>query len=67
MEINEFKTEEIIVQKRKLRDSEPPKTPFGEVKRVDNAKILGIQLDNSLTFSNHVMMLSKKRTLKFFF
>jgi hypothetical protein len=66
MKLNPKKTEEIVVQTRRQPLPKPVKTQNREVSRVSSAKILGIYLDKSLTFKDHIEYIRKKSNSKIY-
>ena len=62
MQINISKTKEIVLGRISQDNLELLSTPAGTVERVTTFKLLGIHLDDTLTWSTHVNAITSKAT-----
>ena len=67
MQINISKTKEIILGRISQDNLELLSTPAGTVERVTTFKLLGIHLDDTLTWSTHVNAITSKATKRLYF
>jgi len=67
MQINISKTKEIILGRISQDNLELLSTPAGTVGRVTTFKLLGIHLDDTLTWSTHVNAITSKATKRLYF
>ena len=67
MQINISKTKEIILGRISQNNLELLSTPAGTVERVTTFKLLGIHLDDTLTWSTHVNAITSKATKRLYF
>jgi len=67
MQINISKTKEIILDRISQDKLELLSTPAGTVERVATFKLLGIHLDDTLTWSTHVNAITSKATKRLYF
>ena len=67
MQINISKTKEIILGRISQDNLELLSTLAGTVERVTTFKLLGIHLDDTLTWSTHVNAITSKATKRLYF
>ena len=67
MQINISKTKEIILGRISQDNLELLSSPAGTVERVTTFKLLGIHLDDTLTWSTHVNAIASKATKRLYF
>ena len=67
MQINISKTKEIILGRISQDNLQLLSTPAGTVERVTTVKLLGIHLDDTLTWSKHVNAITSKATKRLYF